>query len=349
MRNKYFVNQDKYDIFKLREDFTNNLSKSPLILMDHNSVVNADEYYNKNDDEHVNLITPSSISEYVMICSDEFCCMIKEPTTDIDGSTIDCEFVNTISEFGYSFYINCSISFKNIFETINPILLSDEIDEHIKIAYLKLTSLKEKITFINEHVKNTFDLKTTNRLKSTVFKNFSLYVYSNLGCGYVNCVTKNFKIETTIKMNNHDDKKEDQLVEYVEILFNYIFTNYKILSYIDQPRKYVISEGPIKKREYKNINKKIPIDERDHYYVISPDEVKNIYRTNRVDHGGTHASPMPHMRCGYMREFKSDVYKNMKGSKMWIRPTYVGDREWFTDNKKIIKIVSRSGAEENQA
>lgn len=70
--------------------------------------------------------------------------------------------------------------------------------------------------------------------------------------------------------------------------------------------------------------------------VINPLQARKY--GHRIDRGGSHASPIPHQRRGHWRILRSARWGTKQGSRVWIKPAWIGDREWvFHGNRyKVI-------------
>ncbi len=115
---------------------------------------------------------------------------------------------------------------------------------------------------------------------------------------------------------------------------------------IQSPLHYVVSESP---RSIPNSPKKARrFHQRERFIILNFDQLKFKY-AQRVNMGGTHSSPAPHLRRGHTMHLLSPRYVNKQGQIIIRRPTYVGDREWTGEYNLKYKVISRPGATENQA
>lgn len=105
-----------------------------------------------------------------------------------------------------------------------------------------------------------------------------------------------------------------------------------------QPRQTLIRESSESiEKQYKKSNKKASrFDARPHIKIFDPEEVKVLYH-KRDDKGGTHASPVPHIRRSHVRRYSHPRYVNMRGKTQAVSGTVVNALEG--DNFKVGKQV----------
>lgn len=63
---------------------------------------------------------------------------------------------------------------------------------------------------------------------------------------------------------------------------------------------------------------------------------------HRVDHGGTHASPIPHTRRGHFFTLRHARYGKHIGDKRWRSPAWVGDTEWIFEGRQYRVIAQKN-------
>ena len=120
------------------------------------------------------------------------------------------------------------------------------------------------------------------------------------------------------------------------------------LAFTDLPRHYVVEETPAHVSSDRKPRTKLDrYQDRERWVTMDPEEARRRM-TARTDKGGSHASPVLHLRRAHDRTLKSERYTFRRGSIIRIRPTWVGDREWANGKVKY-RVVSRLGAKENQA
>ena len=123
------------------------------------------------------------------------------------------------------------------------------------------------------------------------------------------------------------------------------------LLYLDQPTHYIVEERPAHVPAERKLSQARPAysNDRERWIVLDPEEVKvRFARRTDVPLGGTHASPIPHLRRAHNRTLRAERYTFKRGTVVHIRPTWIGDREW-EEKKLCYRVVSRLGATENQA
>lgn len=124
-------------------------------------------------------------------------------------------------------------------------------------------------------------------------------------------------------------------------------------AFLEQPTHYIVQETPAHVAENpekyaRRAKIKIPrFADRERWIVIDIGSVKKIW-PKQEHQGGTHASPVPHLRRGHTKVLSHERFKLMRGQILRIRPTWVGARDWSNGRAKY-KVVSRVGAEADQA
>ena len=113
-----------------------------------------------------------------------------------------------------------------------------------------------------------------------------------------------------------------------------------VINDIYNPRKYVLSERPAKSRNSQV--KAARYDDRERFIIMDHETVIKKYK-DKKQLGGTHASPCPHIRRGYEKTLRSDIYKNKRNETINVRPTWVGQEEWAGKRGLMYKIVRRKG------
>lgn len=59
--------------------------------------------------------------------------------------------------------------------------------------------------------------------------------------------------------------------------------------------------------------------------------------------GGSHVSPRPHQRRGHWRTYRAEKWGVRRGTRQWVRPTWVGDPEWVHHGRHY-KVITAEGA-----
>ena len=122
------------------------------------------------------------------------------------------------------------------------------------------------------------------------------------------------------------------------------------LDFIDQPCHYVVEQRPdnVKPERIKRA-KAARFDDRERWILLDPEEVKVHFAAAATKAaGGTHASPVPHLRRAHNRVLRDARYTYMRGTTIHVRPVWVGDREWSYQGARY-KVISRPGASATQA
>lgn len=110
-----------------------------------------------------------------------------------------------------------------------------------------------------------------------------------------------------------------------------------IVRYLSICNEHVVEvtqdEGTITPRQAKTARRKpwlSPATRR----IILLDPLKARQYGHRIDRGGTHASPHPHQRLGHWANLRHERYKNKRGERIWVKPAWVGDREWVFEGNR---------------
>jgi hypothetical protein len=116
------------------------------------------------------------------------------------------------------------------------------------------------------------------------------------------------------------------------------------LAYATQPSHYLIEERPAGSRTpqwrkargtivdqtgKKDRRQLIPrLDERPKIRYIRPDQVVSVRPDTSGKDRDYHPARKPHQRAGSVRILRSPRYRNMRGKAIYVKPHWVGDREW---------------------
>ena len=111
---------------------------------------------------------------------------------------------------------------------------------------------------------------------------------------------------------------------------NNILTGIQELAYLLQPKHFIFETTPKRLRQPKN--NKIPRShERAIYTLCTPGVIR---KTMGLDHPGNGSSKAPHERSGHYRTLKADRYKENRGKRIWVKPTWIGPSEVINGTKK---------------
>jgi hypothetical protein len=112
------------------------------------------------------------------------------------------------------------------------------------------------------------------------------------------------------------------------------------IRWINKADHYTVQvDAALLKRRGKRKKSRISrMHERPRYIVLTRAEIAE--RWHRVHRGGTHASPMPHLRRGHYRTLRAARYGDSKGKRLWIRATHVNGKcvEW-RDGDVTYKVI----------
>lgn len=121
--------------------------------------------------------------------------------------------------------------------------------------------------------------------------------------------------------------------------FNWAERILSILTYINQPQLYIIKESKtVNKREQgRNKNKRGAerFLNKARYLVLDYSQVKTRYLSAGM--GGTHASPLPHLRRAHPRRLKADRFKEKKT--IQVKSCEVNKGMTWSDGKRIYEVI----------
>lgn len=139
----------------------------------------------------------------------------------------------------------------------------------------------------------------------------------------------------TEEVSDLGDRFSDTAVVAVGEVFQ---TALRQVNWINKPDHYTVEIGPSappRKRKKKG-DRATRLGDRTRHIVLTKHEIAEAW--HRVHRGGTHASPLPHLRRGHYRTLLSDRYKQKR--RVWVRATHVNGQcvEW-RDGDVRYKVV----------
>lgn len=112
------------------------------------------------------------------------------------------------------------------------------------------------------------------------------------------------------------------------------------LHYINLPRHYLVVNTPIAASKRTGKKKTTRFEYRPKVMLIDPEKV-HLIRPRSEHQGGTHASPIPHLRRGHTRVLKAEKFKNKRWAVIHVHPTWVGPEEW-DDGRSEYRVIVRN-------
>jgi len=103
------------------------------------------------------------------------------------------------------------------------------------------------------------------------------------------------------------------------------------VNWINHPNHYIIEIGsrqPSRKKKKKSRIRRLK--ERNRHILLKKDEIKHRWQEAQEAKGGTHASPIPHLRRGHYKTLRAERFKEKRGKRIWTRASHVGGEcvEW---------------------
>lgn len=159
-------------------------------------------------------------------------------------------------------------------------------------------------------------------------------------------------VNTTVVTGNSEDGDSNRSIhldnlkfqdpEYHEQLSGVITQTVSMVfdtcNYIDAPCHHLVIETPSAFDPTKRRAKIPRANDRPRVRIIEPEAVRRIYpHLPGADGGGT---VTPHARRGHTRLMTSERFKEARGRRIVVRPTWVGDTEWKNGQTKY-KVVYR--------
>lgn len=111
------------------------------------------------------------------------------------------------------------------------------------------------------------------------------------------------------------------------------------VNWINHPDHFTVSVEAPQVGKRKQMEKRLRrLSERPRHIVLTKSEIVQAW--HRVHRGGTHASPIPHLRRGHYKTLRAERYQEKRGSRIWVRATQVnGACVQWRDGDIVYKVV----------
>jgi len=166
------------------------------------------------------------------------------------------------------------------------------------------------------------------------------WAYSGLNIGYL--VGKDM-------VPAHNEEVKQFVEEQQEVLAAMAEANAMIallyLSQINSIDYFILEETP-SKQPHLHKDRILRSHERPQYCILRPRAIRQIVQL--ADPEEEHGHKAPHERRGCWRTYRDDRYVNVKGKRVWIHATWIGDDEAIVGNRKyrvILGDMNRRDAE----
>lgn len=130
-----------------------------------------------------------------------------------------------------------------------------------------------------------------------------------------------------------------QVFQTAQLLWQLV---YATMIYANCPQTVLLGEAETLTQKEQNLSQKNKkpdaINPKKDRILILPTR-KIVDLKHRVYAGGTHASPIPHLRKGHWRDLRSPMFKNKKGQKIWVVPASVGGDLEMKDGGVVYRVI----------
>jgi hypothetical protein len=118
---------------------------------------------------------------------------------------------------------------------------------------------------------------------------------------------------------------------------------YSLLELLQTSPKHVVEVTPSASRAAHQASKKPWVADTTRYILLDLAEAKQYgHRTEVI---GTHSKPIPHARRAHWMTLRADRFGKHKGTKIWRRAAWVGDKEWVSSEARYRVInIEKAGA-----
>lgn len=110
------------------------------------------------------------------------------------------------------------------------------------------------------------------------------------------------------------------------------------IAWINHPDHYTVELNPEQRRRKLPKGRVKRLTDRERYILLTKSEITEEW--HRIHKGGSHASPVPHLRRGHYKTLRAERYKEKRGKRIWVRATHVNGQcvEW-RDGNIIYKVI----------
>jgi hypothetical protein len=131
--------------------------------------------------------------------------------------------------------------------------------------------------------------------------------------------------EAVEKLGEHAQKINEMSLETLRENF---YVGLQNIAWINHQDHYTVELNPESRPKKPKKNRIARWTEREHHILLTRNDITEEWQ--RIHRGGTHASPMPHLRRGHYKTLRADRYKEARGKRIWVRATHVNGEcvEW---------------------
>jgi len=141
--------------------------------------------------------------------------------------------------------------------------------------------------------------------------------------------------KTLLETKDLEVRYAEAVQDTTDMWFKYALTCIRWITHPDHFTVHVNEPGKPRRSKGERIPR---LGEQDHYIVMEKHEIAEAWK--RANHGGTHASPVPHLRRGHYKHLQAERYKEKRGKLVWVRATHVNGKcvEWRNGNT-IYRVI----------
>lgn len=134
------------------------------------------------------------------------------------------------------------------------------------------------------------------------------------------------RLESNAREMTRAEKEGTRVV--IEGVSDAFYKGLQTVNWINHPDHFTIELEAVEGRKKKKANRIRRTHERSSHIILTKTEIATRWHT--AHQGGTHASPLPHLRRGHYKTLRAARFKEKRGQRIWVRASHVGGEcvEW---------------------